>query len=171
MFGSVEALPSPKAFGSVGMNAVFASGRLYTSYDSLQHRFEPSFRAGVALLPGMTLGADITLIGTFPKQISPQYSTPAFAFGPNLGYFVALPWPAVRPYVTAGISYFHVNVRSSGWRALLTGGCGVAFPHAPVYPAVELGWYHDRVTFRGLQTPAAFEGNMLHCGLRLMASH
>jgi hypothetical protein len=160
------AVAGPVAFGVVGLDWCRATGQFYAGYDSLQTPLEPAFRVGAFVAPGIAVGADLTLIGLFPKNVNPLRSTPSFAFGPNVTYFPDFTGRHVRAYATAGLSYYHVSGWSGGLRTLLAVGAGWVFPRVPVSPGLELGWRHDELRHpwaRGEFLP----GNVLFAGFRL----
>jgi hypothetical protein len=156
----------PAAFGAVGLDWCRTSGVFYTGYDSLQVPLEPAFRVGAFVAPGLAVGADLTLVGVFPKNENPLLNTPCFAFGPNVTYFPGFTGRHVRAYATAGLSYYYVSGWRGGLRTLLAVGAGWVFPRVRVSPGLELGWRHDELGHpwnRGEFLP----GNVLFAGFRL----
>jgi hypothetical protein len=131
-------------FGTIGADYRFSSGNLYTySYDSQYVKIDPFFRAGIAVLPNLVVGAELALFNTFPDSGDMFTHTPVFAFGPAATYYL-LPNPGiVRPYVTAGggATYAFAWDRL-GWRTRLAAGVSLV-TKLPVAFGFEGGWYGD----------------------------
>jgi len=131
-------------FGTIGADYRFSGGPLFSrQLDSLVLPIEPSLRAGIAVLPDLSLGAELALFGAFPREEDLFTSTPVFAFGPVATYYLMPNLNVVRPYATAGAAATYAFVASIvGWRARL--GTGVAFVSPwSVALALEGGWYGD----------------------------
>lgn len=133
-------------FGSIGLDYRFSSGRLYTlnPRDRTDYvQVDPSFRAGVAVIPNLTLGAEVALFNTFPDSEDMFTSTPVFAFGPSAMYILLQNADVVRPYLTAGggASYGFIW-RHLGWRVRFGAGA-MLVTDLPVAFGLEGGWYGD----------------------------
>ena len=161
-------------FGTIGADYRFSSGELYTySYDSQYVKVDPFFRAGIAVLPNLAVGAELALLNTFPDSGDMFTNTPVFAFGPAATYFV-IPDPCpIRPYVAAsgGATYAFAWDRL-GWRTRLAAGAALV-TRLPVTFGLEGGWYHDwsqvrRWSSRGYEL-AWLQGNTGFLGIRVMA--
>jgi hypothetical protein len=131
-------------FGTVGLDYRFSGGPLFSrQLDSLVLPIEPSLRAGIAVLPDLSFGAELALFGTFPNHEDMFTSTPVFAFGPTATYYLMPNLDVVRPYATAGAGATYAFVASIvGWRARLGAGAMV-LTGLPVAFGLEAGWYGD----------------------------
>jgi hypothetical protein len=131
-------------FGTVGLDYRVSGGPLFSrQLDSLVLPIEPSLRAGIAILPDLSLGAELALFGAFPSNEDMFTCTPAFAFGPVATYYLMPNLDVVRPYATAGAGATYAFVSSIvGWRARLGAGAMV-LTGLPVAFGLEAGWYGD----------------------------
>lgn len=131
-------------FGTIGADYRFSSGDLYTySYDSQYVKVDPFFRAGIAVLPNLIVGAELALFNTFPDSGDMFTNTPVFAFGPAATYYFLPGAKVLRPYATAGggATYAFAWDRL-GWRTRLAGGVSLV-TKLPVAFGFEGGWYGD----------------------------
>jgi hypothetical protein len=133
-------------FGTVGLDYRFSSGRLYTldSRDRTEYvPIDPFFRAGVAVVPNLAVGAEVALFKTFPDSEDMFLRTPVVAFSPSASYYLLPNADKVRPYVVAGGGATYGFVwRRLGWRVRFGGGA-VLVNSLPVAFGIEGGWYED----------------------------
>jgi hypothetical protein len=131
-------------FGTVGADYRFSAGDLYyTTYDSDYVKLDPVFRAGIAVLPSLAVGAELALFNTFPDSDDIFTNTPVFAFGPAAVYYPIPGACIVQPYLSAGAGATYAFVWNRlGWRARLGVGVAVVSPWS-VALALEGGWYGD----------------------------
>jgi len=131
-------------FGTVGLDSRFSSGHVYSYSRFTDYVWsDPVLRVGIAALPDLSVGAELTLFNTFPETGNVFTSTPVFAFGPAATYYLMPNLDIVRPYVTAGAgtTYGFVGKRL-GWRA--RAGIGAMLvTNLPVALGLEGGWYGD----------------------------
>jgi len=131
-------------FGSAGLDYRFSSGELYfITYDSDYVSLDPVFRAGIAVLPNLAVGAELTLFNTFPDSDDIFTNTPVFAFGPLATYYFLPALERIRPYASAGGGATYAFVWNRlGWRTRLAAGVAFVSPWS-VGLALEGGWYGD----------------------------
>jgi hypothetical protein len=131
-------------FGMVGLDYRYSSGDIYTyTYDKQNIRLDPLLRAGIAVLPNLTIGAEMTFFNTFPESADIFTSTPVFAFGPTATYYFLPAVEVVRPYATAGAGATYAFAWDRlGWRARLGIGATVVSCRTVAF-ALEGGWYGD----------------------------
>jgi hypothetical protein len=161
-------------FGTIGVDYRFSSGDLYTySYDSQYVKLDPLFRAGIAVLPNLTIGAELGLFNTFPVGHDLFTNTPVFAFCPTATLYPALGADVFLPYVAAGAGATYAFAWDRlGWRTRLAAGAALV-TRLPVAFGLEGGWYHDwsqvrRWSSRGYEL-AWLQGNTGFVGVRVTA--
>jgi hypothetical protein len=146
----------------VGVDYQHSWGSFYARLDSRgSGYFEPDFRAGVFVAPGLALGGWLTLFDAFPESTSIFTHMPMFAFGPMVGYFAILPEQRVIPYVmlNAGFSALGGNwyshrvglLAGADWRLTTAIGLGIV-----------AGWFFDQFRYE----TASASGNTVFAGLR-----
>jgi hypothetical protein len=136
----------------VGFEYRTSGGRLYAqSRDSLFAKADPFFRAGIAVLPNVAVGAELALFHTFPRQSDVFTSTPVFCFGPAATYFSEASISRLQAFFAAGAgaTYGFVWDRM-GWRLRLGAGL-ILDAGLPVAFGIEGGWYHDVSQTLGLE--------------------
>ena len=133
-------------FGSIGLDYRFSSGRLYAldSRDRTEYvPIDPSFRAGVAVVRNLAVGAEVALYKTFPDSEDMFLRTPVVAFSPSATYYLLPNADKVRAYVTAGGGATYGFVwRRLGWRIRFGAGA-VLVNSLPLAFGIEGGWYGD----------------------------
>ncbi len=128
-------------FGTVGLDYRISGGRIYSnSADSSFSNVDPFFRVGVHVTRNLALGADLTLLRTFPRHGDMFLNTPVVAFGPAATWF-PVEFARVRPYGTVGAGATYQFDLDLGWRFRV--GAGALLGFGPVAFGPEIGWCGD----------------------------
>jgi len=155
-------------FGMVGLDYRFAGGDSFVYYYSPNSEFapvDPYLRVGAFLTPSLAVGADLSLLHTFPRHGDLFLHTPVFAFGP------VATWAPVRlgmaqVYGTVGGGVAYDFVRRLGWR--VRAGAGALFDVGiPVTFGPELGYYADFVNIKTTEQSSWRTASAIFIGLRL----
>ncbi len=152
-------------FGSVGLDYRFSGGRIYSnSLDSAFSSVDPCFRVGVCATRYLALGADLTLLRTFPRHGDLFLNTPVFAFGPAATWFPS-EFAGVQPYGTVGAGATYQFDLDLGWRFHV--GAGALLGFGPVAFGPEIGWCGDWAQVVRTNHRFWATGSSFYIGLRL----
>lgn len=155
----------------VGLDYRISGGTIYSyPHDSVFSSVDPFFRAGICLTRDLAVGADLSLLNTFPKHRDVFLNTPIFAFGPTATWF-PLEFSGIQTYGTVGAAVSYDFIFHQGWRFRL--GAGALLDAGPVTLGTEIGWYADWVRVLGTTgppwrvEPIWITGSSFFFGLRL----
>jgi hypothetical protein len=155
-------------FGTVGLDYHFAGGDSFVYYYSPDSGFapvDPFFRVGTFVTPSLAVGADLSLLHTFPRDGDLFLNTPIFAFGP-VATWAPVRLNRVQVYGTAGAGVAFDFMRRQGWR--VRAGAGALFDVGiPVTFGPEVGYYADVVHIKTPYQSSRYTASAIFIGLRL----
>ncbi len=155
-------------FGVAGLDYHFAGGDSFVYYYSPDSEFapvDPRFRVGTFVTQNLAVGADLSLLRTFPSHADLFLHTPIFAFGPIVTW-APVRLKRVQVYAAAGGGVAYALMRRLGWR--VRAGAGVLFDVGiPVTFGPELGYYADFVNISTAERNNWRTASAVFIGLRL----
>jgi hypothetical protein len=151
-------------FGMVGLDYRISGGSVYDAVSGSTSA-DPFFRVGSFVSSNLAIGADLALLGTFPREGDLFVSTPVFAFGP-VATWIPVHSGRVQAYGTVGANVVYNLVRRQGWRG--RAGAGALFDIGiPVTFGPEVGFYADFVHIATSHRSIWDSGYTFFIGLRL----